>query len=457
MERPFTKQQAITILFLLWWITLPIGSFLLAIDLGPIVIYPNLILSVIIGAFGLPTFIRWSKWLLGIGVFLLLWLFLAGFQLISLPKTSLALFDFRSVLFQLVTYFVIGTSYFILGSKQFFHLCVQGIRFFLIVLLVSGVFESFTGIHPISTFTDVLATLSVSDIHYAPLFFYGNPNDFVAHYLFFLVLLLLLDKDWSRQPFLMLLFFVIAYHFSELADSSFGKIASCVLIVFYLVQQVVSSNWKLASKIFAGASAIVIALFLMNPLYIGPKYKDGANYRLNGVLNITKDSTGYHVSEVAKLYSKDEQKAIIHTLDSLEQTNPNRSSNLRQSLTLNGIEFIKENPIFGIGPGQFYQRHIDKKVPNYTHTVSNPHNFILEIIAGYGLIGWAYLIVVGTLFLQLFRQAKIGFMNRLKIVVSVLVLAVIWLMPSGFIYLEIHRLLLPLLLLIVLNKEERAV
>src|SRR5690606_28565143 len=111
-------------------------------------------------------------------------------QFFSHTKTALALFDLRSLLMQMITAFVLFSTFAQLGKERFFKIVVYGLRFSLLILIVSGFFESYTGIHIVGTFTEKILALRVGNIHYAPVFLYDNPNDFVAHYLFFTIFLM---------------------------------------------------------------------------------------------------------------------------------------------------------------------------------------------------------------------------------------------------------------------------
>lgn len=452
----YLKTNVFACLFLLWWLTLPFGSSILSVDLGPIVLYPQLILSFLLGILGLKSIKDWGRSSFLYLGFVLLWLIQGFVQYCIQPKTDLALFDLKSLIYQLITTGVLISSYYTLKKESFFSIVIIGGRCFVILLLFFGVFESFTGIHLVGSTTDKLLDLRIGNIHYAPLFLYDNPNDYVAHGLFYLSILFLLDKRWGRNPFLMLSCLIAMYHFAYLADSTFGKLATLILISFFVLFEVFKlKKWQIAPLAFI---FIFIGIFFAsNHFYVGPKYDYTTPYRLNELVDISIEDGKVDIQDIRSKYSPDELSLIVYAMDSIVLNNPNQSTSVRQALILNSLDFIKEKPFFGLGPGQYYQRHIDGKVKNYTGTVANAHCFPLELISVYGLIGWGYLVILLVVFSRILLNKSLGYERFLRFFIAGVVLAIIWMMPSGYLYLEIHRLTLPLLLLVLISMKPRAV
>jgi len=435
--------------YLLWWITLPIGSELLSFDFGPFVLYPNLFFTLVICFFGIGDVWKWSKLSLIATIFLVLWLIQGSIQLVNLPiKSSLAIFDFRSLIVQLLSAIVLFTSFYKLGREKFIEITVLGVRYFVLILLISGIFEAMTGIHLSGHSTAKLKELHVSSVHFAPMYFFDNPNDFVANLLFYIVLLILFDNKWSKNIFLMIALLIITYYFSDLADSRFGKIAAVILLTYYLLLVLKDASKHILYLV--GASLIVtMSVFIANPLYLGSKYDKETNYRTNGLVSVDKQLDGsFTITEVKDRFTINERNTINDLLDSLENNKSGKSGSIRKSIILNGIEFIKEKPILGVGPGQFYQRHIDGKVQHDSGTVTSAHCMPIEAIATYGLVGWVYFIFLVIILFKLFKRRSSTEEFAKQMLVG-LIICILWLMPSNFIYLEIHRLLLPLLVILV--------
>lgn len=442
------KKDYFSFLYLLWWVFIPIGSNFVIFNISFLSIYPSLFLSITLITLGIKTTFSWKKETLISAVFLILWLLQCFIQLFQNEITELARFDFKSIVLQAITFMVILVAHTRLEKAKSISIIVYGLRFYLFVLIFSGFFEAFTGIHPIGNFTDKLIHLRVGNIHYAPVFLYDNPNDFIAHYLFLLIALIWMDKKTGNNYYLMLLLLLVGYYFSELADARLGKIAFITCAAFYLFS-LIKLVGRTTKWMIVGAMCSFIFLFLYKPIFIGPKYKNSANYRLNEVIHIQDSNSHYSIALVEIYYTKKQQEKLIKTMDSIAKNNPNNSDNVRKSLLLNGFSFIKEAPIFGIGPGQFYQRHFDKKVENYTGTVANAHCFPMEIISVYGIMGWIYFSCMIFLIIGILRKNKWEYNS--KFLMSFILLGIVWLLPSSYIYLEIYRLTLPLLLVLYLS------
>ncbi|WP_417393459.1 O-antigen ligase family protein [Gimesia sp.] len=57
-------------------------------------------------------------------------------------------------------------------------------------------------------------------------------------------------------------------------------------------------------------------------------------------------------------------------------------------------DVIKENPIWGTGPGNFRSHYLKFKLPGSSEEIADPHNFILDVWANAGLIALAGLLLI---------------------------------------------------------------
>jgi O-antigen ligase len=154
--------------------------------------------------------------------------------------------------------------------------------------------------------------------------------------------------------------------------------------------------------------------------------------------------------------AKSEQKKVMDYLDSINTQNPKGSANLRKNLILNGIDFIKSAPIIGIGPGGFARKIKHNEHKYYVHTHTSPHNFPIELISQFGIFGWLYLtflILVVAKLLQLWR--KMNSNQKVALVILLASMPLLWMMPSAFLYLNIHCLFLPLLLILLDTMKDK--
>ena len=223
-----------TILFLSWLLTLPFGSNLLGVSLGPLTIYPNLILTLVLAPLGILNFKKWNNLEFSILGILFLWMLFAIFQGQKSGFLKEEIFDIRSLIMQFLVALVLIGTYHSLGKQQFLKFTIIGFRCFLFILLSAGILEFLTGIHFAGTKTQELLELPVGNNFYAPMFIYDNQNDYLAYLIFTFLTLNLFDEKLRNNTYLQLLFSVIIFVFASYADSNFAKILSFEMIVLQL-------------------------------------------------------------------------------------------------------------------------------------------------------------------------------------------------------------------------------
>ena len=461
MKTNFQFLLFTNILFIAWLLTLPFGANLLPVSLGFLTIYPNLILTFCLLSFTFFSFKKWNKLEISVLGFLFLWLLFAIFQgqKIGFPKE--AIFDIRSLLMQFLFAVALITAYHFIEKKQFIRLLIIGLRSFLLILLSAGIFEFLTGIHFAGTKTQELVELPVSNIFYAPLFIYDNPNDYLTYLLFAFGILVVFDEKLQNNRILQLLISILIFVFAIYADSNFAKLLSGGMIGLNSMLMLFTS---LKNHSFRTYFPYAIALILLtitvftNTLFFGPKYKNAANYRLNGVQIVNQKNGKMEVISAKEKLSNLEQNQVIKYLDSVNTKSPEGSINLRKNLILNGIDFIKLAPIFGLGPGGFALKIKRNEHKHFIHTHTSPHNFPIEIISQFGVFGWCYFGMLAFLFLKIMRLHKfISFNQKVAFIFIFASLPFLWMMPSAYLYLSIHWLFLPLLLIQLLQIQEKSI
>jgi len=106
--------------------------------------------------------------------------------------------------------------------------------------------------------------------------------------------------------------------------------------------------------------------------------------------------------------------------------NPNTSVGLRITFAKNSLELIKENPILGVGTGDFpdeYKIINDKNTPDALTTV-NPHNMYLLVLAQTGIVG---LIAMLSIF---YTQIKTSLLCKNDLTAPALALPVLYIIIS---------------------------
>jgi O-antigen ligase len=145
----------------------------------------------------------------------------------------------------------------------------------------------------------------------------------------------------------------------------------------------------------------------------------------------------------------EDQARVIDYLNLQIETAHLNSNEVRLNLLLNGIDFIKEEPLIGIGPGAFRMHHKEHKVSNPTETVIGAHNFPIEIVSQYGLFGWLYLLIVLSILIAFLLKYKKNKQNGMDWIIAFFIfLPLLWLLPSSFLYLDLNWMILPLLIIL---------
>ena len=418
-------NRVVEISFLVWLLTLPFGAKIGSFSLGFFSVYPNFVATLVLFVIVIPSILKWKRILQVFFALLGLWL---AFALVYPFFRDIGMnddwkFDVRSLGMQCMFAGIIFGTFYTLKISRFKGLLKSGIFYYLGILIVVGLFEFYSGIHLRGTWTDKFLTLdTVSWIYYSPLFVYDNPNDFLVYFLGLALLCINFLPVNSTNRWLSTTFFFLAFIFAEVASSRIAIFASVAIVIVQLIiitRQYLSKKFIINSAIYFLVGTLFIALLVFrNDNFIGPKYSNGA-YLQNG------EYAEFPTSEQDEGYSSDF---------------------VRKNLMLNSFDFIKEKPLLGIGPGQFRFRHKERTVTYETGTVIGPHNYVLEVVSQYGIIAWLYLAFLGYLF---YKQVRKCMRRRegLWVILLWLVFAMMMLMPSGFLYLDINWLIVPILAL----------
>ncbi|MCE3296443.1 MAG: O-Antigen ligase [Crocinitomicaceae bacterium] len=440
-------------LLLAWLLTLPFGAWLLPLSLGSFTIYPHFILTLLISALSLVTFRRWELFNWIYFGFCCLWF---GVALLVARQTgfgSFTVFDLRSLLMQTGFFLVLTNAYYLFPPDQLRVYLAKGFHWYFGLLLAVGLFECFTGIHIQGTFTDKLLDLEVGNIFYMPVFIYDNPNDYLCYCLFFYVLCTALSAEYyAKRPGLKTGLLLLIYFFAFLGDGNFAKLLIFLLLgceLFPLLKKAFK-HVRAKSVIFFGTGLVLLAIvFARASWFTGPKFGDSYKYRLNGMKVLEKEGDAYKLTEAKKIFKGEEREKLMKELDRQQRENPENSVNVRKNLILNGLAFIKEKPLLGIGPGNYQERHLQHKAPHFTSTVTSAHNFPLEIISQFGIFGWVYF---GFLLWFFIRFVKRFLREKSAVNFSYLLIFVmlpfLWMMPSAYLYLDLNWLLVPMLFIL---------
>ncbi len=482
MVQMLKRSRAFEFVFLAWLLTLPFGSKIGGISLGYLTIYPNLLLSFVLIIPVVFTFMNWRKLQKVIAFFLLLWVLAALVYGSQIGFEKEVVFDLRSLSMQLIYCVVLFSIHSLLGHEKFTRILVLGLRCFLVVLLLFGLYEFYTGNHLEGTTTAKFAQMAVGMVFYAPTFVYDNPNDYMLYGMFVLLALTTFDIELRKRPFSIITGALILILFNVCSNSRLAFIGLTIIILFQafiiLVQNRDRFNWNKTIPLLISLGMMGL-LFVMNPIFLGPKYiKNGNPYQYNDMRILSMKGDTIKEIRAFQYLSEEEKKKvrefketssvqyvraedvvrIVSNEDNftdeervkIEEAIP--ADQVRVNLIKNGIGIIRENPILGIGPGQFRKVHALNETENPTGTVIAPHNFIIELVSQYGVFGWGYLGFILYLFIRLLRNWQtLTWAKNLNLLLFFILLPLFWLMPSSYLYQDINWLLLPLLAILLLN------
>lgn len=417
------ERKVFSLLLLLFFVFLPFGSALFDVKIGPVTFYPSFVLLLVLFGRFIFEFAKWNKAFKLFVVFLFLWLVYAVSGRFWMSPIGLEewKFDIRSLLFLWIFVSVLIGAFHFFGREKFKELFVYGLLTYTAVLVVSGVFEFYTGIHILGHFTDkMLLEPEVRPFFYSPVFRYDNPNDYLAYFNGILIMLGLYTLRNGKLNWLLFGLSFLSLFFAITGQSVFMSTVSTLLILWFGITCLYSytGKWKLKKYWFIPLAICVgIYVFSQSNLFYGPKYSKGNH-------TVDKEYKSFPVSK--------------SELGSVQ---------IRRNLILNGFEYIKEAPITGIGAGQFrYRHHVgDKK--HETGTVENPHNFLIEIVSQYGVFAWSFILFLLIGFIRTCRATIQDWRNNYALLIFFGLYPIFTLVPSAFLYQELNCLFIAILII----------
>lgn len=176
--------KRIELVFLLWFITLPFGSIIGGISIGFMTLYPSLVIGVVLFILVIPSIKEWKRSIQLFFLLLLVWLIYASSWFLWNSTYEDWKIDIKSLFLQFIYAGILFGSYYILGVKQFKVILIKGLTFFLSIIIIIGILEYSTGVHLLGAYTDKLLTHEVvTDVFYAPIFIYDNPNNYLVYFI----------------------------------------------------------------------------------------------------------------------------------------------------------------------------------------------------------------------------------------------------------------------------------
>jgi teichuronic acid biosynthesis protein TuaE len=426
----FLKKNIDSYLLFILMFLMPLGSKFNVIDLGLLNLFAYRI--VLLLAFGYLLYKRkiWlsfdkiNKWLMFFIFYIL------SFGLVSLIWVENKIFAITQIsyLFWGVITFFVFISLFKTINRPF-KIMVAAIIAILMVLFTISIFEIHTSAHFYSSFLNRYENqVFIRTFFYSPLATFSNPNDFATFLVFSFPFLILFYQNSKYRIFavlmLLLNYFICRFTFSNLSALSYHYY---IVVIAFLI--IYSHNYWLISKIrrilgysfsyvkrnylnLSLASIVVITSFIYitysNNIFMPFKEDKVVLYEIKGknqdVFNMKFEAE--RKSEITNLYNNIievvSEVNVETKIDSISHEKieivdvpivETGSYKIRHNMFFNGLEFAKDSYFLGFGAGQFTHK-LQKGEGKYpTKTISDPHNFVVEVLTQYGIIPLLFLIV----------------------------------------------------------------
>lgn len=444
----YLSEGFLTKLLLLWFITIPFGSKIVALSLGAFTVYPNLLLTGLLFPLVLLRFKSWGlfqKLFMGL---LALWLARSALFVVSNGLTSDAIFDIRSILLYMSFAGIIFSASTI-GSDGMKSVMIRGIKIILGIILAFGIFEFVTGHHFVGHYTEQLLHQSINNNFFAPTFVFDNSNDYLVYAFLLFVIWTQLDEELKRNFWKKMAILFVLLVFAFYASARGFILLASLWVIGEFVGQLITHRKKLLTLRNIGWFGLIAALsgllLVRNDIQKGPAYdwKNG-QYVLNGIHVMVDNDTNFRLIRALDTVPDARRQQLLDAFYARDYSGPT-SNDLRKNLVLNGVDMIKSNLLLGVGPGQYRARSRSGEVPNDVGSLNSPHNYFIEVSSQYGLAGIFYFLFIFGLGLRVLFL-KINWLQKLGLGCVFAVYFLTSMIPSSFLYLDVNWLFLPLLL-----------
>ena len=447
--------------FILWFLLLPFDSNVLPVSLGVMTVYPFLLLTFFLLGYSFlaqPQEV-FSKMHKATILFFFFWLAygLAYFPFVHDKK--IAFYEIRSLILMATCIWLLFRARYLLGLRSFFELLHQLATFLFIVLTVAAFFEFFTGIHFQGFFTEKLWNLPSSLTTYSPVLLYDNPNTALCYLLGIAILIFLASPQSENSSWKNLTIIIILFFFSVMTDSKFGKISCYILTTAWLIGFAWTYKNRLEKKYLWWASATFLFIticIVSKPLYYGPLWKDSEHYVIPSITPVSIDYDRLYFYSQDSLVKRFGEQKVIKSFREYQMRGTDWGINIRKNLLRNGWYLFKQSKFLGVGPAQFMWYHAEKQVPYPTTTVTNPHNYVMEILSQYGLpVFIPFMLIFIFSWITAFKGIKNNIYYFYSFVICTFILFIISNMPSSFLILNIGWVLIAVSLLAPSQLEEK--
>ncbi len=433
------RQKVNEILFVLLIISFPFGSYLPSVSIGFMTVYPYLICLGALTFFSLVRKFFPQQKLEKYYLLFVVFFFLVAICFLPFVKgKSDAVIDIRSIALMLATSYVFLSTKSLLGFDRWKSILVFCFKVVFFLIVAFCLFELLSGIHFSGKYTEHVIARGLADqFAYTPVFLWDNPNNLMAYLILIGVAIILLDSaNRQRETFSLLILF-ICFFFSYLVKARLGMFI-CILLILGYISLLVSMKYK--QYILSNRSRLLVVLTSVLCLAYVYVFTDKFFGIPDENLLVLKTVPAF--PELADEDRVTEVKIWYASENNQEQkdTSTQRNSNTeREALIKNGLDFIRDSKLMGIGPGQFRFLHDEGNVKHYAFGNNGPHFWLIELFSQFGiLIFLPYVLLFCWMIWVAIRYLRNDPYTAVLLVGAIMALILSSILPSAFLILDIN-------------------
>lgn len=240
--------------------------------------------------------------------------------------------------------------------------------------------------------------------HLIDSYFYINLSNqihpsYLSYYVLTALLIILIDMKYKV--------------FSLFSSDVLSICISLFLIIF---------NLMLLSKIGVACSLVIIFIFLIDWMVKKKKY-------IPTTIIISIIISILYISYQKSSYVNTRTNELVNTLTQNKKNNPNSSTGIRLQIWNEGLNLIKDKPIFGYGTGDvkdvLMQQYKVKQIDRAYNLNLNAHNQFIQISIAVGLVG--LLIFLSTFYWGI----KLSIAQNNYFLLAFIILSIIFMLPES--------------------------
>ncbi|SFT76749.1 O-Antigen ligase [Lishizhenia tianjinensis] len=382
---------------------------------------------------------------------LLIW---GGVMYGSIPESG-KVFANMELRILLVSFFFVNLflySFQSLGREKFTAILKYLLWGTLVIVLGIGAVEKLWGFHFVLENNVFVITEFFPKFRDIPIFIWHNPNNYIAYLLVLVSGLILFDKFLSKKLLLQLLIFLVLFVYSNVAQARYGLLASMIFGAFLLLSNLINIRQERQSFIKWIGVTLGVGIFTFSTVEFIQNNKFSIDAKMVNTSKV-KEMTVEQDLSVQYVDISDTEK-----LKELKDELKLGSDIVRYNLIRNGLDYFVQEPIKGIGPGQYQYKTQQDQGRYFVAEVWASHHYLIDILSEYGLIGIIFILSLVLGFLWIFKKGS--WLNRITLITAFLLFVIAGNLPSKFMNMTCSALMLGVIFVYYLSffsKEDKAI